>query len=600
MAVSDVDRILAGLDDQQRAVVMAPSGPLAVLAGAGTGKTRAITHRIAYRVATKQIAANQTLAVTFTNKAATELAHRLRRLGIPGVQARTFHAAALRQLRYFWSTVEGSPLPEVASGNLSMIAEAARGVVPVLDTSLLRELAQEISWAKVSNVSPENYLEVAADAHREVNGLELDSVAPVLARYEQVKRRRGVIDFDDILLCAIGMLRAHPDVLSQVRGQYQHFTVDEYQDVSPVQRSLLELWMGPCRDVCVVGDVNQAIHTFAGAQPAYLLDFEREHPGALVLRMNHNYRSTPQILAVANGLVPARSALVPTREQGPRVAVVPAIDEAAEIKELVGWLKMAHEEYDWEQIGVLYRINSQAEAIIEALDSTNIPHRVRAPAIDQTRSLGDQGFAKTGVTLSTMHAAKGLEWEAVAVIGVSEGLVPFMAATTPAELAEERRLLYVALTRARTTLRISWATGGAHGRGNRTPSRYLRRAGLVGVGCGGESRRERPMRPSKRRSPGCRVCGEHLSLAEEIKLGRHLGCEVSADEQLFEQLRAWRSRTAAAASMPAFVVFTDSTLRAIAEQRPASRAEFLKVPGIGVAKLERYGDELLRLLSIEQ
>ena len=591
--VRDAQRYLDGLDDQQRQVATSFGAPVAVLAGAGTGKTRAITHRIAYGVASGRMVGNQTLAVTFTNKAAAELAHRLHGLGVPGVQARTFHAAALRQLRYFWPTVEGSELPQVVSSTFPLIAQAARGIAGVIDTSLLRDLAQEISWAKVSNITPENYPELAAGAHRQVAGLEASAVAAVLSRYEQTKRRNGVIDFDDILLCTIGMLRAHPDVLDRIRAQYRYFTVDEFQDVSPVQRTLLELWTGDSTELCVVGDVNQSIHTFAGAQPAYLLNFAAEHPGAVVLRLTRNYRSTPEILTAANGLIDRRAALVPTRASGREVQVVEAEDEPTEIAGLVGWLRSQHEDHAWEEMGVLYRINSQAEAVCEALDAAGIPYQVRESA-GSTRESTQAG---AGVTLSTMHAAKGLEWECVAVIGVSEGLVPFIMATTAAELAEERRLLYVALTRARSLLRVSWAAGGQNGRGNRSASRYLVRAGLVDDPV--RSPRTPRGRGRARRPVLCRVCGERLELNEEVKLGRHLSCEVDVDEQLFERLRTWRAETAREASVPAFVIFTDATLRALAEQRPTTQAELRRVPGIGAVKLERHGAQLLEILTAD-
>ena len=257
-----------GLDAQQRAVATSFGVPVVVLAGAGTGKTRAITHRIAYGAFSGVLDPGRTLAVTFTAKAAGELRHRLAHLGVPQVQARTFHAAALRQIRYFWPLVHGVELPQVTGSTFSLIAEAARGLGVPIDTPLLRDLAAEISWTKVSNIAAHRYAELAARAGRQISGLDHEKVAATLARYEQVKKRRQLIDFDDILLCAIALLHEHPEVAAQVRDQYRHFTVDEYQDVSPVQRTLLELWIWDGTDICVVGDVNQAIHTFAGAQPS--------------------------------------------------------------------------------------------------------------------------------------------------------------------------------------------------------------------------------------------------------------------------------------------------------------------------------------------
>lgn len=589
-------QVLEGLNPEQRAVATSFGGPVVVLAGAGTGKTRAITHRIAYGAFAGELDPSRTLAVTFTTKAAGELRHRLQQLGVPRVQARTFHSAALRQISYFWPLVHGVDLPQVTSSTFGMIAEAARGFGVPIDTSLLRDLAGEISWTKVSNVGVDRYPELAARAGRSVTALDPSQVASVLQRYEQVKKRHEVIDFDDILLCAIGLLHSNPEVAAQVREQYQHFTVDEYQDVSPVQRSLLELWLGDGSDVCVVGDVNQAIHTFAGAQPGYLSRFAREHPGATTLTLTTNYRSTPQVLQAANALISDDSQLRPTRGSGPEIMVVPAADEDQEAAEVAAWLVGEHAAgLAWEQLGVLYRIHAQAEVLQTQLAAAGVPFRVRDPEKGQAaRSAPAAEEPSAAVTLSTMHSAKGLEWESVAVIGLSDGLMPFLLAKTPAALAEERRLLYVALTRARTGLRLSWASGGASGRGRREASRYLRRAGLV---AGATTDSQPGARAARRVLPKCHVCGQALSLSPEIKLGRHAGCPVSFDEELFAELREWRRRTAQEQSMPAFVIFTDATLRALAEQRPTDRTGLLGIPGIGATKADRFGSELLALLA---
>lgn len=588
---SQAERVLDGLDAEQRAVATSFGRPVVVLAGAGTGKTRAITHRIAYGAATGALQARHTLAVTFTSKAAAELRHRLAELGVPRVQARTFHAAALRQISYFWPRVNGVELPEVANGNFSLIAEAARNLPVSIETPLLRDLAAEISWAKVSNVGSQRYSELAPKARREVSGLDPEQVAGVLLRYEQVKKRRGVIDFDDILLCAIALLHEHPEIAEEIRDQYRHFTVDEFQDVSPIQRTLLELWLGERTDICVVGDPNQAIHTFAGAQPAYLTNFTRDHPDALTLKLRTNYRSTPQVLDAANALIAREARLRATREPGPTVEIAPAPDEQAEAAATVAWLVDHHRAgMGWNQLAVLYRINAQSEALVDELKAANVPHAVR----DAERSDPSQD----AVTLSTIHSAKGLEWDAVAMVGVSDGLLPFVMADTPAAIAEEKRLLYVGLTRARTDLRLSWAQGGAAGRGHREPSRFLRAAGLVEAGAATNSGRIKSAQNRKSRTlPLCHVCGKALSDAVEIKLGRHNDCAADFDEQLFDALREWRLEQAEEQSVPAFVVFTDATLRALAEQKPAELGDLMKIPGIGSAKCERYGRQLIEVIG---
>lgn len=590
--------VLEGLNPEQRAVATSFGAPVVVLAGAGTGKTRAITHRIAYGAFSGQSDPRRTLAVTFTNKAAGELRHRLGALGLPSVQGRTFHSAALRQVRFFWPQVNGHELPPLARSRFSLIAEAARAEHLSVDTALLRDLAGEISWSKVSNVPIDRYPELAVKAGRELGRVTPEQVSNVLERYEQVKKRREEIDFDDILLCAIALLHSHPEIAARIRDQYRHFTVDEYQDVSPVQRTLLELWLGDGDDVCVVGDVNQSIHTFAGAQPAYLTNFAKQHRGAVTLQLTTNYRSTPQVLAAANAVIGRGARLRPTRDDGPELVIAPADDEPTEAAEVASWLAAEHAAgRSWAQMGVLYRINAQSEELQTALNAAAIPFTVRDPDAEGEARSGDVESAEA-VTLSTMHAAKGLEWESVAVIGLSDGLMPFVMANTPAAQAEERRLLYVALTRARTGLRLSWASGGADGRGHREPSRYLRWAGLVAE-AGRPNSRRNPKTPrvrQARRLPDCYVCGRSLSGSDEIKLGRHHGCPATFDEALFERLRQWRLGVAQAQSMPAFVIFTDATLRAIAEQRPTDQAGLLRIPGIGMTKVERHGADLLAMV----
>ncbi|MGI5951583.1 MAG: ATP-dependent DNA helicase UvrD2 [Brooklawnia sp.] len=591
------EEVLAGLDDQQRAVATTFGSPIVVLAGAGTGKTRAITHRIAHGAFTGQLDPGRTLAVTFTTKAAAELRQRLAALGVPRVQARTFHSAALRQISYFWPRVNGTELPPVEPRTFGLIAQAARGIADTVDTGLLRDLAGEISWAKVTNLVPDRYPVVATRAGRQISGLDAEQVGTVLVRYEQVKKQHQVIDFDDILLCAIGLLHEYPDVAAEIRDQYRHFTVDEYQDVSPVQRTLLDLWLGQGNDdVCVVGDLNQSIHTFAGAQPLFLKNFAKDRPGTVTLHLNTNYRSTPQVLQAANAVIGRGRKLRPTREAGPQTEVVPASDEASEAEDVARWLVAEHRGgLGWQQLAVLYRINAQSEVLQEALGRHQVPFVVRDP---DSRERVSTEQAASAVTLSTMHSAKGLEWESVAVVGLSEGLMPFALATGAAALDEERRLLYVALTRARTGLRLSWAAGGVSGRGQREPSRYLRSAGLAS-GNSSSVGRAQPTRSGRRRRslPRCRVCSEAIIEVFEIKLGRHLDCEVSFDEELYEQLQTWRAQQASEQSLPAFVVFTDSTLRALAEHRPTTHAELVRIPGVGAVKAERYGADVLGLVA---
>jgi DNA helicase-2/ATP-dependent DNA helicase PcrA len=564
-AVTGPDALLAGLDAQQRVAAEALFGPVCILAGAGTGKTRAITHRIAYGVASGAYAPNRVMALTFTNRAAAELRGRLRQLGAGGVSARTFHSAALAQLNYFWPQVVGGQLPSVLDGKGRILGHAAETLKLRVDTATLRDVAAEIEWRKVSGLSVEQY---TAAGRPTPGSLTADQVAALLQRYEDLKDERKQIDFEDVLLACAGMIESEPAVAMQVREQYRFFVVDEYQDVSPLQHQLLGLWLGARNDLCVVGDASQTIYSFAGARSEYLLGFEHEHPGATVVRLEQNYRSTPAVIDTANRLMRGRSGALTLRpaerardaaaaEAGPDAVPEPAAyeDDRAEARavaeqiaaELAGGARPEH-------IAVLYRVNVQAAALEQALGDRGISYQIRGakrffdlPEVRQAimslraaalaatdeplfqsvsdvlRSLGwsvrppeargavrerweslnaimglvdeqpegqtlrgftDELLARqagqheptmSAVTLATLHAAKGLEWPSVYLIGLSEGLVPISYATTFEQVDEERRLLYVGITRARDRLRLSWAArGNQPGRPSlRQPSRFL-------------------------------------------------------------------------------------------------------------------------------
>lgn len=361
--------VLAALDPEQREVAAALTGPVCVIAGAGTGKTRAITHRIAHGVHSGAYDPRRVLAVTFTTRAAGELRGRLRGLGVDGVQARTFHSAALRQARYFWPQVTGAELPEITGSKLPLVGSAASRCRVSTDRTVLRDLASEIEWAKVSNVRAETYAEAAGAGRREVAGVDAATVARVYAAYEDLKTDRGLFDMEDILLAAVGLLDGHPGVADAIRAQYHQFVVDEYQDVSPVQQKLLELWLGERDDICVVGDPAQTIYSFAGAQPHYLVEFPKRHAGASVVRLFRDYRSTPQVVSVANAVLKrsrdAGQGVVLEAQQpaGPEARFAEHSDElaeaqwvAAEIGRLLAGGTPARE------IAVLFRVNAQSEA----------------------------------------------------------------------------------------------------------------------------------------------------------------------------------------------------------------------------------------------
>jgi len=670
--------LLASLDPEQRQVAEALRGPVRVLAGAGTGKTRAITHRIAYGVATGVYAPPEVLAVTFTTRAAGEMRGRLRALGVGSVQARTFHSAALRQLRYFWPHVHGGELPTLIESKIGLMVTAARRQRLNTDQALLRDLASEVEWAKVSNVHPDDYARLADARGRSVAGHDSETVGRVFAAYEEVKRGQGRMDMEDVLLLTAGMLAEDERVAAQIRRQYKWFVVDEFQDVSPIQSALLDLWLGGRDEICVVGDPAQTIYSFAGANADYLTSFPAKHPGATSIELVRNYRSTPQVVAAANTLLASSSTksveLRAQRPAGPAVTYTPAPDEVAEAQQIASRIQALRDAgRPLSEVAVLFRINAQSEAYEEALADRGIPYVIRGAArffdrpevreaVTRLRGAarsGDGGddllelvkatlsgmgwapdaptgrgqtrdrweswqalvsqaeqFAKTpgatpgafvddldrraaeqhapvaeGVTLSTFHAAKGLEWDSVFLCGLQDGTLPITYADTPAAIEEERRLLYVGMTRARIDLALSWAQARNPGQAaRRKPSRFL--DPLLPA-----SARQQPGGAKSRKVANCRECGKPLRTGAEKKRGRCGDCPASYDEALFERLREWRKERAGIDEVPAFVIFTDATLQLIAEHKPQSQQALLRISGVGESKLERYGDDVLALVG---
>lgn len=696
MAASD---LLAGLDAEQRHAAETLQGPLCILAGAGTGKTRAITHRIAHGVYSGVYQPTSVLALTFTTRAAAEMRTRLRHLGASGVQTRTFHAAALRQLQYFWPQSIGGSLPNLIEHKAPLIAESARRLRLSSDRATVRDLASEIEWAKVSMHSVETYAKIV-ESRELPNGIEPVTMARLFQTYEELKDDRHVIDFEDVLMLTAAVLEDDEKVAANVRQQYRHFVVDEYQDVSPLQQRLLDLWLGERRDLCVVGDASQTIYSFTGATSDYLLNFRQRYPDAEVVKLVRDYRSTPQIVQLANRIlatrriesaVPDRNVtwpepleLVAQREHGPEPEFFEASDDAHEAEEVAQRIKaLLGKGQDVSEIAVLYRTNGQSEAFEQALTAHSIPYVMRgaerffsrgevkegmlalraalqvqseipvpqmvrdvlsshgysanAPATtgaqrqrweslsalvrladdmaEARQATGEQITLReivseleerastqhaptlNGVTLASFHSAKGLEWDVVFLAGLSDGLVPITYAKDQAGYDEERRLLYVGITRARLQLFLSWSLARTPGgRAHRYPSRFL-----DGIRSAREiSNRAQPARRRKEQklTPAvCRECGTFLTSARERKLRRCSNCPAGYDEALFETLRGWRHDVAQANSVPAFVVFTDTTLMAIAEDKPASLQELGRISGVGKSKLERYGQAILDLVQ---
>ena len=544
------DEILAALDPDQRAVALASRGPVCVIAGAGTGKTRAITHRIAYAAAIGTMDPAKVLALTFTAKAAGEMRARLRSLGVPTVAARTIHSAALKQLLYFWPSVFGGRTPDLMTTKTGFITEAINRAglsdsVRVTNRELMRDIASEIEWAKVSQVAPSDYIDEISKRMQKPRVLP-EQMVQIYTAYESVKKQELAIDFEDVLLLCAAMLEEEREVRERVQDQYRYFTIDEYQDVSPVQQRLINAWLGKRNDICVVGDPAQTIYSFAGATPVFLNTFTQRFPDAEVIRLSTGYRSTPEITFAANALLRHGSMgqeLVAQNDHGSAPSVVGYADEAAEvtgvlseITELLTAGTAPHE------VAILARTNSQLKSVERAMQKVNLPYQVRSterffdrkevrdflsevrkasviPAegqgwIDELRTLAqpyltgeaidgiaallhlareldnDDNFSPKTlrgylrevedrvqqnnpptmpvVTLATLHAAKGLEWERVFLIGASEGQLP----VSDASIDEERRLFYVGITRAKADLHISY---------RKSPSPFLRESGLISL-----------------------------------------------------------------------------------------------------------------------
>jgi DNA helicase-2/ATP-dependent DNA helicase PcrA len=373
------DELLAGLDPEQREAALALLGPVCILAGAGTGKTRALTYRIAHGLRTGTYSPGSMLALTFTTKAAAELRERLRRLGADGAVARTFHSAALAQLGQFWPDVVGGPSPKLVENKARLISEAGDALHLRLGGAAIRDLAAEIEWRKTSELSIARYA-AAAEERVMPGGLDLGAVVDIQTRYEQLNDDRRRLDFEDVLRATAGMLDSEPRVLAAVRAQYRFFTVDEYQDVSPLQHRLLTLWRGERTDVCVVGDASQTIYSFTGATSAYLLEFEREFPEARVIRLERNYRSTPAVLTLANRLMRDRAGALELRaistSPDPVAEVAVFDDDAAEAQAVAGAVaaELAAGTRP-EQIAVLFRVNEQAAALEAALKERGVAVR---------------------------------------------------------------------------------------------------------------------------------------------------------------------------------------------------------------------------------
>ena len=674
-----------GLNDAQLEAVTSEDSPLRILAGAGSGKTRVLTHRIAYRSAIGTLDPNRVLAVTFTRKAAGELRDRLGRLGLrSGVHAGTFHSIAYAQLRQRWEE-RGIRPPELLERKVGFVARLMRA----RDRTTPLDVVAEIEWASARRVAPDAYERAAAAARRRPP-LSHGQVADIYERFMEEKRRRRLVDFDDLLRLAARDLAADPVYAAARHWRFRHLFVDEFQDVNPLQHALLSAWLGPESDLCAVGDPNQAIYAWNGADARYLTDFDSFFPGGGSVTLEDNYRSTPQILTVANAVLDAGTRvpirLRPNRPAGPAPTIEAAEDEAAE-GDLVARACRDHHAPGtrWADQAVLVRTNAQAAVMSEAFTRARIPHRVRGagdlleqpevrqaisglrrasslqmglgdledevrrlapdlqpgdapapgrpgsaaspqpaptpqgtPALSEERAAnlvelvrlgreylaldpdggipgfmgwltsalrGEDRSGGAAVEIVTFHAAKGLEWPIVHVAGLEEGFVPIHhAKDDPEAVEEERRLLYVALTRARDQLHCTWARKRAFGSRSltRSPSPWLDVVShTLGSGPVEVDRRE----------------GAARARAARRRLPKEGEPRDAKDRELFEALRAWRREQSREADVAAYVIFNDATLGALCERRPGTRAQLLQVPGIGAVKAQRFGDDVLAIIA---
>jgi DNA helicase-2/ATP-dependent DNA helicase PcrA len=637
------DDALGRLNEAQRVAAECVRGPVAILAGAGTGKTTTVTHRIAWQVACGAFQPRELLAVTFTDKAAGELRERLAELGVRGVEARTFHGAARWMLSVLWQPLTGTPMPALMPHKIALLEELVRGLPAPDCFRPRRELAQEIEWAKNRRITPDRYLDELERTGHEQPLRDPDRMRRIFTDYEAAKQRVGAWDFEDLLLKLADLLDEQPEAVNRLRARFRSITVDEYQDVNPLQQALLDHWTGPDENICVVGDDYQTIYGFTGASPDWLLKFPERFPNATVVRLEESYRSNPPVLELANRLVPKlggfekqlRSAPHLQDAEAPDPIVVAHATKADEAAWVAAECRRLHDQgVPWNELAVLYRINARSPEFESAMTDAGVPfvvtsgaflsrsgprgvlrgleHRraeldvtaaVRAMAermgwrpegaakssdeaqtlqedlsrllsiatdddfndvgeyIDAIRERFDVRIDGDGVELLTMHRAKGLEWRVVFLPRLNAKELPFRSRTSAADEGDERRLLYVGITRAKRRIYLSRAADAG------APSSFLAELGIV--------------------------TSAATKTASTSSRSRSGSVELDDSDPIVAALRTWRSEESRRIGKPAYVVFDNKTLAAIVAAAPSTLAELAQVTGVGPAKLERYGEAVL-------
>ncbi|MFT4147730.1 MAG: ATP-dependent DNA helicase UvrD2 [Micrococcaceae bacterium] len=675
------DEILASLDPEQRKIAQNIGKPLRVLAGAGTGKTRAMTHRIAYAVFSGQYRPQNILAVTFTTKAAAEMATRLEKLGVYGVQARTFHSAALRQVQHFWAEVFGGSPYRVIQNKVPLVGQACTEQGLIATKDLVKEISAEIDWAKVNMLTAEQYRE--QDRKIDIPQLDQEIIAKIYERFEYLKRAQGVIDLEDVLLLCSAMIEKNDKVAAQIRAQYKHFVVDEYQDVSPLQHAVLKSWLGKRQDLCVVGDPSQTIYSFSGARQDFLMNFHHEFPEATTELLIRNYRSTPEIIALANKVLLSSKRqqplqLVSQQDTGPEVKFVQYDSDEAEATGITREVKSLIEAGTQAQdIAILFRTNFQSMMFEQTLGEYGISYQLygqqryfsraevrqaiallqknkqlkytgsvssvvvelfekldfdpahrpqeSAEALkwenlsaivslshswDQEHPAGTLSqFVESllqrakkhhapvvnAVTLASFHSTKGLEFRHVFLSGIREGLVPITHAVTIDQIEEERRLFYVAITRAMETLQISWSTQTKKGN-NQGKSRFLLNIDETQIHI--EAKLQTPLQEENRTPLTCKNCGQELIRPSEIIHGRCDTCPpADIDAFVFQRLDQWRMHKAKELKIPTVKVLSKREMFELAEVLPHTKAELAACTTVSSQALKAFSTELLSCIN---
>jgi DNA helicase-2/ATP-dependent DNA helicase PcrA len=668
------------LDPEQRAVAEAVRGRVVVIATAGSGKTRAITYRIANAVHTRTHDPATGLALSFTTRAANQLKRRVTELGVENLTTATIHAAALRQLNFFWPRVFGGNAWKVGNNRANVIDEVTNKLGLDLSSLGRRTLLSEIDWAKASGLDAASYQEL----DRSLTDIDSKTIGEIWGRYEDLCHTRRVIDFDDVLSLTVGMLSSRPDVVSEVRRRYTWFTVDEYQDITPLQNALLQLWVGERAELCVVGDPAQTIYSFAGAQANYLKSFAEEHPDATLIELVRTYRCPPAVVSAANSLMASQPdaavSMVSQRDIPGTFTVSSYADEASEAQAIaVHIADLLQKGTDPREIAILLRINSMSEVFERALDELRIPYSVRGgarffdrreikqallqlkafsfsdtsmPLVDAVRTvLGNVGWqpsppagqseakesweALSGllalaqdvedsgknsmqdffevvaqrtmaqdhptaatVMVTTMHAAKGLEWQHVFVPSVNEGVLPFIQNAKPHEIDEERRLLYVAITRASAAAYVSSTqqrfTQPA------LPSRFLAELGQTAIAVAPVARVVKPEKPEVLTVMRCSNCGAGLLEPVEQATLTCKKCPDKRSAELSAALREWRDETAAQLDHIPWLLLSDVTIDALSALKPEDFESLAQVSGMREHKVQQFGAEILTLIALHK